>query len=97
MTLTKGFYLGVHPVTQAQWQAVMGGNPSHFKGDNRPVENVSWEDCQEFCRKLGERDGQAVSFAHGGGVGIRLPCGHDDRLLQRQRPGSLAQGRLVQL
>ena len=50
VTLTKGFYLGVHPVTQAQWQAVMGSNPSHFKGDNLPVEKVSWDDCQEFCR-----------------------------------------------
>ncbi len=58
VTITKGFFLGVHQVTQAQWQAVMGSNPSHFKGDNRPVENVSWKDCQEFCRKLGERDGK---------------------------------------
>jgi uncharacterized protein (TIGR02996 family) len=57
VTLTKGFFLGVYQVTQAQWQAVMGSKPSNFKGNNRPVENVSWEDCQEFCRKLGERDG----------------------------------------
>jgi uncharacterized protein (TIGR02996 family) len=58
VTLTQGFYLGIHPVTQAQWQAVMGSNPSHFQGENLPVESVSWEDCQEFCRKLSERDGQ---------------------------------------
>jgi formylglycine-generating enzyme required for sulfatase activity len=58
VTLTQGFYLGIRPVTQAQWQAVMGSNPSHFKGDNRPVENVSWEDCQEFCRKLGAKEGK---------------------------------------
>ena len=58
VTLTKGFYLGVHEVTQAQWRAVMGKNPSHFKGDNLPVENVSWEDCQEFCTKLGQQDGK---------------------------------------
>ena len=51
------FYIGKHEVTQAQWRAVMGSNPSHFKGDNLPVENVSWEDCQEFIRKLNERTG----------------------------------------
>ncbi len=52
VTLTKGFFLGVHPVTQAQWEAVMGKNPSHFKGENRPVESVSWWDCQEFREKV---------------------------------------------
>ena len=59
VTLTKGFHLGVHQVTQAQWQAVMGGNPSHFKGDNLPVENVSWEDCVAFCAALGKKDGKS--------------------------------------
>jgi uncharacterized protein (TIGR02996 family) len=58
VTLTQGFYLGIHPVTQAQWQAVMGSNPSRFKGDNRPVANVSWHDCLDFCRRLGEREGK---------------------------------------
>ncbi len=52
VTLTKGFFLGVHPVTQAQWQAVMGSRPSHFKKAKRPVEQVSWEDSQEFCKKV---------------------------------------------
>jgi uncharacterized protein (TIGR02996 family) len=56
VTLTKGFWLGVTPVTQAQWQAAMGSNPSHFQGDDRPVEQVSWDDCREFCKKLAERD-----------------------------------------
>jgi uncharacterized protein (TIGR02996 family) len=56
--LTKGFWLGVHPVTQAPWQRVTGSNPSHFQGPDRPVERVSWEDCQEFCRGLGERTGK---------------------------------------
>jgi formylglycine-generating enzyme required for sulfatase activity len=50
--LTKGFYMGIHPVTQAEWKAVMGTDPSSFKGPNRPVENVSWDDCQEFCQRL---------------------------------------------
>jgi uncharacterized protein (TIGR02996 family) len=58
VTLTKGFFMGAHPVTQAQWQAVLGSDPSRFKGDDLPVDNTSWEDCQELCRKLGERDGR---------------------------------------
>jgi formylglycine-generating enzyme required for sulfatase activity len=52
VTLSKDFYLGKYEVTQAQWQAVMGGNPSKFKGDNLPVETVSWDDAQEFIKKL---------------------------------------------
>lgn len=59
VTLTKGFYLATHPVTQASWREVMGENPSRFKGDDRPVENVSWDDCQEFLRKMSNRDGHA--------------------------------------
>jgi formylglycine-generating enzyme required for sulfatase activity len=53
--LTKGFYLGSHQVTQAQWMAVMETDPSLYKGDERPVENVSWDDCQEFCQQLTKR------------------------------------------
>jgi formylglycine-generating enzyme required for sulfatase activity len=57
VTLTKGFYIGVYPVTQEQWRVVMGNNPSEFKGkENLPVENVSWDDCQEFVKKLREKD-----------------------------------------
>src|ERR1700694_5989588 len=45
VTLTKGFYMGVYTVTQEQWQAVMGDNPSYFKGKkNLPVEQMSWKD-----------------------------------------------------
>jgi uncharacterized protein (TIGR02996 family) len=58
VTLTKGFYLGVYPVTQEQWQVMMGNNPSYFKGQNLPVEQVSWNDCQEFVKKLSEQDRQ---------------------------------------
>jgi uncharacterized protein (TIGR02996 family) len=50
--LTTGYFLGVHPVTQAQWSAVMNTEPSAFKGPNRPVEQVSWYECQEFCARL---------------------------------------------
>lgn len=57
ITLTKGFYMGVHLVTQEQWQAVMGKNPSRFKGEKGlPVEQVSWEDTQEFIKKLRAKD-----------------------------------------
>jgi formylglycine-generating enzyme required for sulfatase activity len=57
VTLTKGFYLGVHLVTQQRWQEVMGNNPSRFKWVQiLPVENVSWDDCQEFIRKVWEKE-----------------------------------------
>ena len=52
VTLTKDYYMGKYEVTQALWQAVMGSNPSKFKGDDLPVEQVSWDDCQEFISKL---------------------------------------------
>jgi formylglycine-generating enzyme required for sulfatase activity len=56
VTLSKGFYLQVTEVTQRQWAAVMGGNPSYFKGLERPVEQVSWNDVQEFLRRLREKE-----------------------------------------
>ena len=46
------YWIGETEVTQALWQSVMGSNPSYFNGSNRPVEYVSWEDCQEFVNKL---------------------------------------------
>ncbi len=52
VTLTKGFWLFDTAVTQALWEAVMGNNPSRFKSSDRPVENVSWHDAQEFLAKL---------------------------------------------
>jgi formylglycine-generating enzyme required for sulfatase activity len=55
VNITKTFYLGRFEVTQAQWQAVMGTNPSRFKGDSRPVERVSWNDAQDFIAKLNAR------------------------------------------
>jgi len=54
--LSKGFFVGVHEVTQAQWKAVMDNNPSKFRGDNLPVENVTWNLAVEFCKKLGQRE-----------------------------------------
>ena len=55
VTLTRGFWLGKYPVTQSQWKSVMGGNPSHFKGDANPVDFVSWDDCKEFIKKINSR------------------------------------------
>jgi len=54
----KGFKMGKYEVTQSQWKSVMGSNPSGFKGANKPVENVSWNDVQIFLRKLNARTGQ---------------------------------------
>ena len=58
VTLTNDYYIGKYEVTQALWKAVMGYNPSAFKGDNLPVEQVSWDDCQEFISKLNSITGK---------------------------------------
>ena len=54
----SSYSIGKTEVTQALWKAVMGNNPSRFKGDNLPVECVSWDDCQEFIQKLNQLTGQ---------------------------------------
>ena len=58
VTLTNDYYIGKYEVTQALWKAVMGNNPSNFKGDNLPVEQVSWYDCQDFLSKLNRITGK---------------------------------------
>ena len=58
VTLTNDYYIGKYEVTQALWQSVMGSNPSEFKGDNLPVEQVSWNDGQEFISKLNRMTGR---------------------------------------
>ncbi|HPO15784.1 MAG TPA: bifunctional serine/threonine-protein kinase/formylglycine-generating enzyme family protein [Candidatus Hydrogenedentes bacterium] len=53
VTISHGFWMGKYPITQGQWKAIMGENPSGFQGDERlPVESVSWEDCKAFIEKL---------------------------------------------
>jgi formylglycine-generating enzyme required for sulfatase activity len=60
VTLTRGFYMGVYPVTREQWKAVMGKDLNNFKSaKNLPVDWVSWDDCHEFLQKMGAKDGHA--------------------------------------
>ncbi len=54
--LTRGFWLGETPVTQGQWEAVKGSNPSRFQGPDRPVECVSWDDAKEFIQRLNGKE-----------------------------------------
>ena len=58
VTLTNNYYMGKYEVTQALWQVVMGSNPSYFKGDNLPVECVSWDSCKVFINKLNSMTGR---------------------------------------
>ena len=62
VTLTKPFYLGTYTVTQEQWEAVMGNNPSEVKEARLPVTDVSWENCQEFVKKLNEKTNGGYRF-----------------------------------
>ena len=59
VTLTNDYYIGKYEVTQALWKIVMGSNPSNSKGDNLPVEKVSWNDCQKFISKLNKLTGKS--------------------------------------
>ena len=70
VVLTRGFFLAETACTQGQWEAVMVGNPSYFKGTERPVEQVSWEEAVKYCRNL-----TAKQFAEG-----ILPDGWEWRL-----------------
>ena len=64
----KNFKMGKYEVTQVQWQAVMGENPSRFKGSENPVERVSWDDCKKFLEKL-----NAMPEVKESGLTFRLP------------------------
>ena len=57
-----GYYMSKYEVTQKLWERVMGNNPSSVQGDNLPVNNVSWNDCQEFIKKLNELTGKSFSL-----------------------------------
>jgi uncharacterized protein (TIGR02996 family) len=91
VTLTRGFFIGVFPVTQREWALVMGKNPSQFQGDNRPVECVSWGDCQDFCKRLGRREKRTYrlpteaewEYACRAGTTSPFCSGHDLRALRK--------------
>jgi formylglycine-generating enzyme required for sulfatase activity len=57
-----GFWMGKYPITQAQYQAIVGNNPARFKGNNRPVEQVSWHDAIDFCDRLSQKLGQPYTL-----------------------------------
>ncbi|MBT3665905.1 MAG: SUMF1/EgtB/PvdO family nonheme iron enzyme, partial [Opitutae bacterium] len=71
VTLTEGYWLGKYEVTQAQWEKIMGFNPSFFKGASRPVEQVSWTRARTFCKKLTEVKRRAGSLP--AGMAYQLP------------------------
>lgn len=58
----SSFYMGIYPVTQSQYQQVTGVNPSSFKNDNMPVDQVSWYDAIEFCNRLSQREGLIPAY-----------------------------------
>jgi formylglycine-generating enzyme required for sulfatase activity len=76
-----GFYLGKYEVTQKEWREVMGSNPSNFKGDNLPVEQVSWQEAVEYCNRRSVKEGLVPAYSGSGdsitcnfkATGYRLP------------------------
>jgi formylglycine-generating enzyme required for sulfatase activity len=62
VTITKPFYLGKYEVTQEQWKKVMGNNPSSFRGNDNPVDTVSWKDCIAFTEKLSSMMGRKLTL-----------------------------------
>ncbi|HMZ22408.1 MAG TPA: SUMF1/EgtB/PvdO family nonheme iron enzyme [Blastocatellia bacterium] len=85
------FHIGKYQITQAQWKAVMRNNPSHFKGDKLPVENLSWQMATDFCRKLSKKTGKEYrlpteaewEYACRAGSTTRYCFGDDDAGLEK--------------
>ncbi|GHU49969.1 hypothetical protein FACS1894200_09180 [Spirochaetia bacterium] len=81
VTISKPFYMGKYEVTQKEWVEVMGSNPSNWKGDNLPVEQVSWNDVIDYCNKRSVKEGLTPAYRNSGGTitcdwnanGYRLP------------------------
>jgi formylglycine-generating enzyme required for sulfatase activity len=91
VTISRPFYMGVYEVTQEQYEAVMGENPSHFKGARNPVEMVSWDDAVAFCRKLSARTDRTIrlpteaewEYACRAGTRTRFSFGNSEAELHR--------------
>ena len=66
VSLSRSFFMSRHEVTQKQWREVMGSNPSYFKGDNLPVELISWFDAVEYCNRLSEKEGLTACYSESG-------------------------------
>ncbi len=71
VTISRSFYMRQYEVTQKQWREVMGTNPSHFKGDDRPVEQVRWYDAEEYCNRLSRIEGLTPCYS---GSGDNIAC-----------------------
>ncbi|MDD3052212.1 MAG: SUMF1/EgtB/PvdO family nonheme iron enzyme [Candidatus Cloacimonetes bacterium] len=69
-----GYYIGKYPVTQKEWKEIMGNNPSNFRGDNLPVETVSWYDVVEFCNVRSRKEGLNPCYS---GSGDNITCNWD--------------------
>jgi len=67
----SSFYIGKYEVTQKEWQEVMGSNPSNWKGDNLPVEQVSWYDAVDYCNKRSRKEGLTPCYS---GSGSNITC-----------------------
>ena len=75
VTLTNGYWLATTPMTQEQWKALTGESPSKQKGENLPVERVSWDDCQAFCKRLNTQIAELGAYLPTEAEwGIRLSC-----------------------
>jgi formylglycine-generating enzyme required for sulfatase activity len=93
-----GYWMGKTEVTQGQWRKIMGSNPSHFKkGDNYPVEQVSWDDAQEYIKKLSSVNGKSFRLpteaeweyaARSGGKDEKYPGGNELNALAWYRGNS---------
>jgi formylglycine-generating enzyme required for sulfatase activity len=91
VTIRRAFYMGKVPVTQAQWRVVMGTEPSRFKGNDLPVESISWDDAAEFCRRLSANERQKYElpteaqweYACRAGSAGRFAFGDSDATLDR--------------
>lgn len=90
VTITKPFYMGIHEVTQDQWQKIMGNNPSKHVGADNPVDSVSWHDAQEFIKRLNRMEKHGYyrlpteaewEYAARAGANSRYPFGNDESML----------------